>query len=90
MQNKYYFIPIVNVDGVAMIEEQHSKSREMFTILEKRKNMGPTPPGESGHPCGYVESGVDLNRNFDYDWYLYGKNTEQGRDKPCSEFFAGK
>ena len=70
-QNRYYFIPIINVDGVAMIEENHARSRDMFTIVEKRKNMGPTPPDEGNKSCSYVDSGVDLNRNFDYDWNLF-------------------
>ena len=69
-QNKYYFIPIVNVDGVALIEEDHIKSKEMFTLVEKRKNMGPTPTDQDNHPCKGASSGVDLNRNYDYDWIL--------------------
>lgn len=89
-QNKYYFIPIVNVDGVALIEEDHTKTKEMFTLVEKRKNMGPTPTDDDNHPCKVASSGVDLNRNYAYDWQLDQETEDEaGRHKPCSEFFAG-
>lgn len=38
MQNIYYIVPIVNPDGVALIEKDFTKS---FHILNKRKNMSP-------------------------------------------------
>ena len=38
MQNIYYIVPIVNPDGVNLIEKDFAKS---FHILNKRKNMSP-------------------------------------------------
>lgn len=61
-QNKYYFMPILNVDGVAYIEEQWEKTHK---IPPDRKNMNP-----SYDNCAGVKdaSGVDLNRNFEVDF----------------------
>lgn len=39
--NKYYFIPVVNVDGLALIEDFHKSNGHLTNILDKRKNMGP-------------------------------------------------
>jgi len=39
-------------------------------IVEKRKNMAQYGDGDSGNPCKVVNSGVDLNRNFGYDFKL--------------------
>lgn len=39
LQNIYYIIPVVNVDGVALIEKEFPKSKG--SILKKRKNMSP-------------------------------------------------
>jgi hypothetical protein len=39
--NKYYFIPVVNVDGLALIEETHLSEGHLTSVLDKRKNMGP-------------------------------------------------
>jgi len=36
MQNKYYVIPTVNVDGLVYIEDHYHKEGK---LLEKRKNM---------------------------------------------------
>jgi len=38
-QNKYYFIPIVNVDGSYLIEQDHINNNHTKEIVEKRKNM---------------------------------------------------
>lgn len=92
-QNKYYFIPIVNVDGVAYIEDDHVKTNHTMDILEKRKNMALAKTnGDSGKECNGVKAGVDLNRNWGYDYKLDFANDredEPGRYDPCSEFYAG-
>ena len=38
-QNKFYFIPVVNVDGLALIEDYHHSDGKMTEIIDKRKNM---------------------------------------------------
>ena len=63
-KNKFYFIPILNVDGVAAIEEGWEKDHK---ILAQRKNMDT----EKGHCSGGLNDesvGVDLNRNFAVDF----------------------
>jgi len=44
--NKYYFIPIVNVDGVNFLEEEHHSSFSRISVVDKRKNMGPNGEGD--------------------------------------------
>ena len=43
--SKFYFLPVVNVDGVALIEQQHSDDGKITSIMNKRKNMGPAGVG---------------------------------------------
>jgi len=59
--NVYYFVPVINVDGAALVE-QHWLSEHK--ILNKRKNMNPMYMGS----CGAENSGTDLNRNYGVDW----------------------
>ena len=62
-------------------------------LMEKRKNVGKNyGDGDNGKPCKVVNSGVDLNRNFGYDYKLdfaTDREDEPGRYDPCSEFYAG-
>jgi hypothetical protein len=58
-QNKYLFMPIFNVDGVADIEENWKK---FGTIIPRRKNL------HEGCATGNTDMGVDLNRNFAVDF----------------------
>lgn len=60
VQNKYYAIPSVNVDGVAFIENEYVKTGN---LLDKRKNMH-----IGTDKCKVKEAGVDLNRNYDFKW----------------------
>lgn len=69
-QNRYYFMPIVNVDGVAMIEEFWKKDGE---IIPRRKNMSKT---SSKCKDSTVEVGVDLNRNFAVNFGEVDKNPD--------------
>jgi len=58
---KFYFIPVINVDGFALVEEKWNSDH---IIINKRKNMNPQNLGS----CMEENSGVDLNRNFGVDW----------------------
>lgn len=61
IQNKYYAIPTVNVDGVNYIEETYKRTG----VLEaKRTNMHIGKDAK----CNATVAGVDLNRNYGYKW----------------------
>jgi hypothetical protein len=61
IQNKYYVIPSVNVDGVAYIEDRFV---ELGFLEPKRTNMSYRSNGK----CGDRDSGVDLNRNYGFNF----------------------
>ena len=61
IQNKYYVVPVVNVDGLAYIEQKFVTTG---VFSEKRKNMNL----EDADLCGEEEVGVDLNRNYGVVW----------------------
>tara|TARA_B110000285_G_scaffold219197_1_gene269527 strand:+ start:103 stop:378 length:276 start_codon:yes stop_codon:yes gene_type:complete len=65
----YYILPVVNPDGVALIEEQFNKHPEQKT-MKKRKNMSPNAvySQQQKYNCSDEDSGVDLNRNYGVDW----------------------
>ena len=54
------FIPVFNVDGLNLIERNWIQNK---TILMKRKNMD-----QKYCQKGFVDAGVDLNRNFGVDF----------------------
>jgi len=56
-------MPILNVDGVAMIED---KWKETHKIIPHRKSADKTETGNCLHPDEDI--GVDLNRNFGVDF----------------------
>ena len=60
--NKFYFIPVLNVDGVAFIEKGWNEEHK---IIPQRKNLD-TQKGCSNMLNG--DAGVDLNRNFAIDF----------------------
>ena len=63
-QNKYMFAPILNVDGVAKIEEGWEKNHK---ILPHRKNNDDQNSlCQKNNPDENV--GVDINRNFGVDF----------------------
>jgi len=79
LQNKYFVIPSVNVDGVAFIEEEYIKTGR---LPEKRKNMN-----IQSKECSTAEAGVDLNRNYDFNWGI----GDTANDKECDgETYGGK
>lgn len=59
--NKFYFIPILNPDGVAYIEKHWVEDKK---FIPQRKNM------DTEKGCNFSEGnlGVDLNRNFAIDF----------------------
>lgn len=65
-KNKYIFMPIFNVDGVAYIEKNWVEKK---MILAKRKNMNVNYGCQGNFEVlRDVEVGVDLNRNFGIDF----------------------
>jgi len=65
-QNIYYIVPIINKDGVALIEKEFPKKGD---IMKKRKNMNPNATkSKKGYTCAIEDSGVDLNRNYPIDF----------------------
>jgi murein tripeptide amidase MpaA len=77
---KFHFIPIVNVDGAALVEEGWKTDHK---ILNKRKNMN---PGNSG-TCGEENQGVDLNRNYGVNWE---PERIKNRTELCGDFWPGE
>ena len=66
-KNKYYIVPIVNVDGVQLIDDLYQKEHK---FLSKRKNSNPKAIKNEKNleECGIENSGVDLNRNYGEFW----------------------
>ena len=100
-QNKYIFMPVFNVDGVAYIEDQWLKNG---TISPDRKNMNAkySPCTGASTDGSKVDQGVDLNRNFGVDFGQMDPSLKdqgfKGLEKladadrihnECSTFFPG-
>lgn len=64
--NRYYFLPVLNPDGLSLIEEYHKGSTQNTHIIDQRKNQNPN----GGSACNPETIGVDLNRNYPVDWKL--------------------
>ena len=95
MNNKFVFIPIINVDGVHDIEDNMRFRSDVnqfaggqSAILLKRKNLD-NESGMSQTNGPNCEAGVDLNRNYGVDWKLNDRESESDTKNPCSEFYAG-
>ena len=77
--NKYFVIPVVNVDGSAIILEHYLETGE---LLIKRKNGDRQYESKFNTTCDLKwQQGVDINRNYGY---LFGN--DKG---PCDESFPG-
>jgi hypothetical protein len=62
----YYIVPIVNVDGAALVQKEFEKTG---LVIKKRKNMSPNATySTKGYTCADEDSGVDLNRNYAVDF----------------------
>ncbi|XP_013115076.2 zinc carboxypeptidase [Stomoxys calcitrans] len=68
----WIFVPVLNPDGFEF-------SRHKVRLW--RKNRKPTGFSNSSGPC----YGVDLNRNFDFEWGETGWNI----DVPCDHWYGG-
>jgi len=77
--NKFYFIPIINVDGSALVQKYWESDGK---IINKRKNMNP-----NFSQCGDENSGVDLNRNYGIDWQ---KENLKNKTELCGDFWPGE
>ena len=77
--SKFYFIPIINVDGAALVE-QHWETEHQ--ILNKRKNANPEFMGQ----CGAENAGTDLNRNYGIDWE---PENAKNRTELCGDYWPG-
>lgn len=71
-------MPVVNVDGLANIEQIFMTTGEVIT---RRKNMN----HEFDYLCKGEESGVDLNRNYGQFWDVPGGNSPD----PCNQAYRG-
>ena len=60
LQNKYYVVPSFNVDGVKFIEDKY---KETGVMEPKRTSMHIRKEG-----CSDLGGGVDLNRNYDFNF----------------------
>ena len=72
-------MPVVNVDGSQKIMDHYDETGE---LLFKRKNMNPERKTQMNIDCGDMEMGVDINRNYAYNW-------EADDSDPCSESYPG-
>jgi len=79
-QNKYYFIPTINVDGVNFIEKNYYETGE---FLPKRTNMNILDKKN----CNTTSGGTDLNRNYDFHW---GEGTKPNHLECDGDTFRGK
>jgi len=78
LQTKFYILPVLNVDGAALVEENWKVKNK---IINKRKNMNPNYA-----QCGDENSGVDLNRNFGIDWKA---ENIKNKTELCGDFWPG-
>ncbi len=75
---KFYFLPIVNVDGAALVEKYWLSDKK---IINKRKNMNP------GYQlCSEENSGVDLNRNYGVD---FKADNPKNYTEICGDYWPG-
>lgn len=70
-------LPIFNVDGSNLIEQQFLKTGD---IESKRTNM------DVGQNCSQVEGGVDLNRNYGF---MFGQGDAVSQECGKSDTYSG-
>jgi hypothetical protein len=80
------FLPIINIDGYSFISENFNRTGTLAQNL-KRKNFNHTVPCyTSNRKVDEVNSGVDLNRNYDFK---FGLDEEGSVANPCDEIYRG-
>ena len=77
-----YFIPIVNIDTYKYNSEMYFKTFNTRRMMA-RKNRREIKTKK----CREEDFGVDLNRNYDYD---FGKDNEGSSNDPCQEDYRGE
>lgn len=77
LQNKYLVIPTINVDGTNYIEENYMRRGVYYS---QRKNL------RKEGACKASHLGVDLNRNFDFN---FGMGDAATRDS-CKHSYGGR
>lgn len=78
--DKFLFIPVINVDGAALVEQHWLSDHK---ILNKRKNGNPAFLTQ----CGAEDAGVDLNRNYGVDWE---SENQKNRTELCGDYWPGE
>lgn len=85
------FVPIVNPDGVNLIEQELKKFKSWYNLREsdffwQRKNTHNYFRFNKCKVLGMtLQVGVDLNRNYDYLW----NDTRGNSDDPCDFDYRG-
>ena len=77
-----YFIPIINIDTYKYNSEIYFKTRDIRKMMA-RKNRREIKTKK----CRDEDIGVDLNRNYDYD---FAKDNEGSSNDPCQEDYRGE
>jgi len=77
---KFFFLPVLNVDGAALVEQSYNDTAKK--IINKRKNMAPG----FRSTCGEEDAGVDLNRNWPLDWQAMDQSNNAD---VCGEYWPG-
>ena len=80
-QRVIYIVPVVNPDGYKMNEDYFFAGGGTFSYGYHRKNMRDT--NGNGVP-DYEVDGVDINRNYGYEWVGGGSSTN-----PTAETYRG-
>lgn len=76
-QREMWFVPILNPDGYAWNEDFYFQYGSPGYHRKNRRDTG----------CGTgTQRGVDLNRNYDYDW---GADDQGSSPNPCSPIYRG-
>lgn len=77
-------VPIVNIDGYRYINRAYGKkSWTSACMIRKNRNLTKSPCGSDKN-----SGGVDINRNYGYQWG-YKKSIDGSSANPCQSDFRG-
>ena len=77
--NALFIVPIVNIDSyIFMNENWQSDDEEDVLDIRKNRNIA--------KECTIYNGGVDLNRNYDFNW---GMDNNGSSDDPCQQDYRG-
>ena len=71
------YVPIVNVDGVAQIDQWYYNSGNLYTVRKNRRTTG---------RCAAADQGVDLNRNYSF---RFNYDNEGSSSDVCMQDYRG-